>query len=163
MYNISAYRESLSTFSLHAWGCTGGVKGKICETLERQEHKWGGRRVGLECLEQDHKVKSYRWEGKKGRDMRRPLQGHTASGKSLKLTGNSGENCFSQSPKTASNSSPSGRASKSMPCRKWWIPMSSRLLWIKTTKLLMSLYKKQHSIHWLSFKLFIFLTIISLC
>lgn len=42
-----------------------------------------------------------------------------ASGKSLKLTGNSGENCFSQSPKKASNSSPSGRASKSMSCRIW--------------------------------------------
>lgn len=139
---------------------TGGAKGSNLwdsrETGARMRWKKKKKKLGFECL--DHK--SWRWEEKGGHE--KPPCEDTASGKSLKLTGNSGENCFSQSPKKASNSSPSGRASKSMSCRIWWKPMSSRLLWIKTTKLLMSLYKKQHSIHWLSFKLFIFLTFISL-
>lgn len=106
------------------------------------------------CLRVWSKTTRVKDEKKKERDMRHPCTG-MASGKSLQLTGYLGENCFSQSPKNASNSSPSGRASKSISCRIWCKPMSSRLLWIKTTKLLMSLYKKQHSIHWLSFKLFI--------
>lgn len=89
---------------------TGGMK--ICETGAQM--RW--KKSGLSA--QGNKVEKKKKITKKKESGRKESPGRTRPrGKSQKLTANWGENCFSQSPKKASNSSPSGRASKSSSCR----------------------------------------------